>query len=378
MELEKIQQLYDEDIYENQLKILNEQIVEASRTESSLSFEALKLKKKIEHLNETLVELEAENERLGEAYVEPSTNFSKILKNGTFFQQLRALDSVEERLTNQISGLQIIKRNLSDDIKAGSARLQTFQKQHESLISEIEDLNAKNLHYSTELLRLESKSIELSEQRMTLYENAENTKAKINNASQYSQSESSINSVDLRNLHASLVKELSNLQEELIQSQKKEKSILTASQAQEALLNKKVAIESSPSKWISQRTSLVSKIRKARQELALLETRERSSNRINSIASSSISDEDARIAIFLELQDMKKKNNNFLKYSIETENNYAQQLMQKIEEIDKITSELSSFKEETDKLLKEQEEQADRQNYLSLLKADLEEIRRKN
>ena len=378
-ELERIKHLRAIDEEEAVKKLLDCQINDASRKLQFLRDMRSRLSKRNEELDAEMKEVEAENDRLSEEFMEPPM---KDDMRGSFFDQLRNIEAIQEHLRGQIQGLKVVKHSLLSEtnktqnlVKISRAKIDELEQQ----LSNAEDearTRAGNLQAArNKLSELDNELELLTDQCATIKETIKNKSQELRNVSQES--------------IATLISQKKALEEELkIKKQERKKLKRSAkdyeikSQAENKIRSKKQAIQSSPNVWMSQRLSLVSKVKKARDELDLLENRQRgvlkSNSRNDTIREvNNWNDETAKYCIACEIAELQKEPPKFLMNSLNTELAFKKEMEAQLADIEKTTAHIGEFKVNTMQLMHEQEIIAGQAERLALLKKELSELRSK-
>jgi hypothetical protein len=130
---------------------------------------------------------------------------------------------------------------------------------------------------------------------------------------------------------------------------------------------------------MGQRAALVSKVKKARQELMSLENRERGVVRSTQQYQSRLDVigydlRDVKAAIIAETNSFPQEPSTFLVHSMAVEKRYTEKLLKQIEEFDTVGKTVSSFTSEAVEVMTFDEEVAANQRRLQLLTEELKSL----
>ena len=378
-ELERIKRLKEKDAEDAANALLDQQVHDAEHDLKLLKELKAKLEKKQEDLNIQMNEVEEENDRLSENFQPPPMNDDY---RGNFFDQLRNLEAIQEQFKGQIQGLKAVNYNLNSEISKTESQIRILDQQVNELKDQYATAEADRSHRNSDLYQARNKLSELDEQLEQITKDCidikETIKRKANELKDFS-----IESVStLVTQKQALEDELRKRREDLTALKSRERDFLIREQVGLKSRQKDAADKTSANVWMSQRLSLVAKIQKAREEFDLLSQRQRGVTR-SSTRNDSIKDnmkwtnEDAKYAIACEIAELQKEPPKFLRNALSTELNFKKEMESQLESIERTTEQIQQFKLTTMELMHEQEITASKAEKLGLLKKELAELRGK-
>ncbi|KAK8891762.1 hypothetical protein M9Y10_028982 [Tritrichomonas musculus] len=378
-ELERIKRLKEKDAEDAANALLDQQVHDAEHDLKLLKELKAKLEKKQEELNIEMNNVEDENDRLSEMFQPPPMNDDV---RGSFFDQLRNLEAIQEQYKGHIQGLKAVNYNLNSEISKTESQIRIISQQVNELNEQLATAEADRLHRNSDLYQARNKLSELDENLEQVTKDCidikETIKRKANELKDFS-----IESVSsLVTQKQALEEELRKRREQLTILKNRERDLTIKEQAVVKKRAKESENKMSASVWMSQRLSLVSKVKKAREELDLLTSRQRGVSR-SSIRNDSIKDnmkwtnEDAKMAIACEIAELQKEPPKFLQNALSTELNFKKEMESQLEDIEETTKQIQQFKVTTMELMHEQEITASKAEKLGLLKKELAELRGK-
>lgn len=378
-ELERIKRLKEKDAEDAANALLDQQVNDAEHDLKLLKELKAKLEEKQEDLNIQMKEVEDENDRLSESFQPPPMNDDY---RGNFFDQLRNLEAIQEQFKGQIQGLKAVNYNLNSEISKTESQIRIILQQVDDLKEQYATAEADRSHRNSDLYQARNKLSELDEQLEQVTKDCidikETIKRKANELKDFS-----VESVsDLVTQKQALEDELKRRREDLTNLKNRQRDFLIKEQVDLKSRQKDADDKMSANVWMSQRLSLVSKVKKAREELDLLSSRQRGVSR-SSTRNDSIKDnmkwtnEDAKYAIACEIAELQKEPPKFLRNALSTELNFKKEMENQLESIERTTEQIQQFKQTTMELMHEQEITASKTEKLGLLKKELAELRGK-
>lgn len=376
-ELEKIQELREKDEEETIQRLIEQQIVSAASQLHALEEEQIKLKKKLNQMNKYMAELEEENNRLGDEYCAPAFNYDP---NATFFEQMKVVESEEEHLKGQLEGLRSVKNRLSMEYNTVDAKVKRLNSQLNELKNQQSAIETDWHHNQGTLAQNRAKLAELDSEHEQLTTECQDIKKAIKKKAEKLRGVSVDSISTLITQKAVLEKELRERKDEIKKLQNQEKDLRIKLSASSKNCKKETEDVASPMKWMSQRTSLMSKVSKARQELSLLNNRQRGATRSASRAQqikeeNIISDDDIKLALACEIAEVKKAPPKFMGLAKSTEETFAEEMKEQLAELERISKQILAHKQSDMEMWQDQEYLASRNERINLLKKELAELR---
>jgi hypothetical protein len=131
---------------------------------------------------------------------------------------------------------------------------------------------------------------------------------------------------------------------------------------------------------MAERASLVSRVKKVRDELAMFDSRSRSATRSSTRTASrkeqaGYSEEEAKIAIVREIAEVKADYSMFLAHTHESELTVQAELAAKLRELERVQVEIDEFQKGAMNLLNQQRVNAAQESKLKALRRELLDLR---
>lgn len=378
-ELERIQRLKENDSRDAANALLDQQVIDAEHDLRILQERRKRLEEKNKELNIQMTEIEEENEQLSKLYTGVSGDISN---RGNFFDQLRNLEAMLEEYRGQIQGLKAVNYNLTSEINKTESQIRQFTTQ----LAELEDkgatAEAERSHRLADLTQARAQLTQLDEELEQVTKDCIDIKEIIKSKANELRSVSAESISQLLTQKRFLESELRTQTEKLQALRNEERDSTIREQAYHKLRQNDQANKLSASVWMSQRISLVARVKKAREELDLLQNRQRnvfrSSSRNDTIKDTNkISDRDIKYALACEIAELQKEPPKFLRNVLETEQNFQKEMESQLEDLDRTTNQINEFKISTMELMHEQEITASKSEEIALLKKELAELRGK-
>ena len=378
-ELIRIQRLKEKDAEDAVNAMLDSQINDAEHNLTILQNKRLKLTETLATLKVKMEEVEVENDRLSETFKEPPMNDDQ---RGSFFDQLRNLEAIQEQYRGQIQGLKAVNYSLTSEINKTQNQVKILAQNIAELQEQSANADADRIHRIGDLSQSRNKLNELDEQLELVTRECIDIKAAIKRKADNLKSMSVESVANLISQKQALENELRNKKEKLEKKKKKEGDYTIKSSADEKIRQRLQDIKMSPNAWMSQRLSLVAKIKRAKEELELLDSRQRGVNKSNTRVDSikdnmKWTDDTAKWAIACEIAELQKEPPKFLGNALATELNFKKEMEAQLADIERTSNQITQFKETTMELMHEQEITAGKAEKLALLKKELSELRSK-
>jgi chromosome segregation ATPase len=302
------------------------------------------------------------------------------MRTGTFFQQLRNLEAQIETRENEKSGLRAVIHSLQAEIGSFAARNRRLLQTLTQLREQNSALLAQESSRQREVESLQRKLQSLVEERDFLQGVCEETKAKIlarvTEMRETSPEEISRLVAERSGLESLLREETKKL--ERLQNDERGSSSRLA--AQNARRKKDMERTMSANEWVSERAALLAKVKKARQELGLLGSRERGAAKAtqdvqNKMEGLSYDQEEVKAAIVAETISTPLAPSKFLADALATEKRYEQKLRRQVDELASLEKTVAQFKAEHAEVVACDEEIAAKGRRIALLTEELRELR---
>ena len=160
----------------------------------------------------------------------------------------------------------------------------------------------------------------------------------------------------------------------------RERDLNIRQMATKKLRDKNSAVKQSANAWMSQRLSLVAKVKRAKEELELLTSRERGASKSDAKASElqrnmDLNDEDAKHALASEIEELNNEKSVFLENTLKTEMRVKEELEKKLRDFEGTSVEILEFQKTTMELLAVQKSNAAKEQRIAVLKKELADLR---
>jgi hypothetical protein len=299
---------------------------------------------------------------------------------GTFFQQLRNFDAVLEHQQNEKVGYAAVLHSLKSHAHSFEAKnrrlVQKSQQSREQYDNSLNILSAKRKDVEGKHETL----IALGTECSFLKHRCESTKARIVEVAIEMQESSPEQIAFLLAQKAGIESELHEEKNKLEQLKQDQKAMRIQSSIQTTKINKELGDTMSAGRWFSKRSSLLARIRKTRQELENLKSREKSATRTRlncqtKLETLAYNADDVKRAITAEISALPMEAPQFLRDSLWTEQRHEKTLKQQITEIETLEKTIATFKSENRRLANVEEGIAAKNQRIALLMDELKEIR---
>lgn len=381
MEFQQIRDLIDNDQIITAERILDEQIVDASRQLASLETKEMKLKKEFKTWQKKLAESQKTNQQL-------SKNESKIQdcydenKQGTFFIQLRRVEADIERCKMSIEGLNSVINNLKGEQAKSTASSKRLLSKLDELRSQYETVKNDETVKKNQLRNLTNQLDEATEERDSLEADVEEIKARLNELVDDIQEVTPIERDFLITQKDTLQKEVKEKLKILDDRQNEEKFLMSKSQFTQTRRNRKISSVTSTSNWLSEREAMIGKIKNLRTTIKNLETQQRGVEKMQvknqeTIDDSNFHPEETKLALICEKLSIPTTINEFFLKALEIEKSRNEKLKAKLAHLSKISDRVSEFTTSTSPILKLDEEMVENTIRITLLRDELSDLREK-
>lgn len=356
--------------------------------EKKISHEKLMLRKnlnyksqlvsKLEELDQELNAINEENEQFENNTLDPDLqNFNLT---GDFFEQLRILEAQNEIIGAKLSGLKLGNVDLQAEVQSNINKTRILQKQnfelqekvanlkelHEKRKSDIKEQEDRNVKLQAEEEQLKSECIQIKEETR---KKAEGLKAMAKNAAE-----------DIFAQRQLLITTIAERKAELEKNKEMERDNNFSS-----FLNEKKRTSSmktqSASNWMSERISLVGKIKKAKDKLLELSRHTNVHSRKNVqlkspiLKKDTLSDIEIKKALVLEIDALKNYKFDFLDQSIRSEKSYNNSLVRELAEINNYSDKIEKFRISNQEMIEKQNNTQENVRRLNLLTEELKSIK---
>ncbi|EAY00493.1 hypothetical protein TVAG_317780 [Trichomonas vaginalis G3] len=379
--VEEIDELRRIDILTAKRDSLDKSINEANHALSLLETMQENLSSQHSALNLEIDELEITNQK----YLD-STNkvphYKDSHKTLEFFDQLKILEAETEYIDATLEARRKNINDLKSHLSASNSQLKRLETQISELNDTLEKTQKTEHERESAIKILKQKIFDADDEYNRTQDICENLKVEIQNQAD-EMKEISPEAMELLVLQKdTLIEEVRKGQEEVNKLEARSKQNQSKYAAQDNFQQKKLDKEASPLVWMSERNSLLIKIKKAQQELAQLNQRDRSANKTREKTSqlaeeSQYSEDDVKKALYLELQEIMNQQDTFMEDAIETETNYREELKNQIKEIDQTADSINSFKDGALDLMKQHNTIASGKDRLELLRQELHDLKSK-
>lgn len=376
-ELQTIQDLREKDEEEATKTLLEHQIADASARLRQLENMKFQLSTEFVQLSAAMDQVQEENDRLSAEFVEPEF---KDDEKGSFFEQLRIVEATEERLTQQVKGLKTVTNRLHGEINAMEARIGRYQAQLADARKQFQNADAERSRANGDLIQKRAK-LRLHDEELDIVTKAcQDIKDAVKMRAEQMKGFTEQDAATLLAQKKNLEDELKARRAEIQALSLRERDLNIRQQATKKLREKNSALKQSSNAWMSQRLSLVAKVKRAKEELELLTSRERGVSKSNANASEQqrnmdYTDDDAIHALASEIQELNNEKSVFLENTLKTELKVKEELEKKLRDFEGTSVEILEFQKTTMELLAVQKANAGKEQRIAVLKKELADLR---
>ena len=376
-ELQEIQILREKDEEEATKTLLEHQIMDATARLRQLETARTTLQAELEDLEKTFDDITAENDKLADDFKEPNLEDDQ---RGTFFEQLRRVDAIEEHLTAQVTGLKSVTGRLHGELNATEARLRRYQAQLDDARKQFQNADAERTRASGDLIQKRAKLQRLDEDLGIVTEACKDIKEAVKAKAAQMKGFTEEDAATLLAQKKKLEEELKAKREEVRTLEHRERDLGFKYNATKKGREQRSALKQSASAWMSQRMSLVAKVKRAKEELELLTSRERGASKSNENATRSqenmsYNEEDAKHALASEIEELNNEKSVFLENTLKTEMKVKEELEKKLRDFEGTSVEILEFQKTTMELLAVQKSNAGKEQRIAVLKKELADLR---
>lgn len=295
---------------------------------------------------------------------------------GTFFEQLRTVERQLEAAENEKSGFAAVLRSLRSDVTAFTARNRRLLTQLTQLRDQSGFLSSQEASRRDELVAKYSELECLTQERDGLKRLCEDIKARILETVTQMQECSPAVIARLTAQKAELEAQLQAEKQTLKQTAQERKAAFLKSSADSAKRAKDTEQAMSPIRWAAERSALLAKVKKAKQELSVVGSRERSATKTAKKADTIAYDADeVKMAIVREIGSIPKSPPQFLFDALEAEQQYEETQRRQIAEIETVERRVAEFKVTHSAIIGSDENNAVNAERIALLMDELKSIR---
>ncbi|OHT05544.1 hypothetical protein TRFO_26686 [Tritrichomonas foetus] len=382
IEFEIIDEIQAEDQENADSLIIDAQIEKAEKQLRALQKKESQLDKEYESLQEKLDQSNNVNKSLWdkvkshEKDMPPSGN-----KQGSFFIQLRHVEAELERWEATKEGLTAVVHNLQGEVSNASAKNQRLRKQVDELYDAYNSAETVELHKKGELKAHSDKLFMQTTERDNLKDIVESLKEKIKSSAHGLKE---INPQEAAMLLAQknfLQKEVNEKTKYLEIIKSEEKNIQTLTAVKRNRRTNSMKNKASTFNWLSERSTLLAKVKKARKDVKMLDATERgvarsTERKQNQIESLNYNSEEVKLALLSEIRSFPTEMPEFMKDALEVEKNFTVKLQKKLAQIDNSFEQIGQFKEDATAVMKLDEDIAQNETRKQLLLDELHMLRK--
>jgi chromosome segregation ATPase len=184
----------------------------------------------------------------------------------------------------------------------------------------------------------------------------------------------------LQELRAQCQAQLNDLRREIADRERAARDQRQALGVQSKRKVQEVERVQNPTNWLSERAVLVSKVKKATEELGMLEKRVRGATRASTRVANERVDlgfdsEDVKVAIVREIGELQNARDVFLAHTLESELAVQEELKKKLRDSERTQVEIAEFQKGVLELLGQQKANAKMESRLRVLKSELADLR---
>ncbi|OHS96734.1 hypothetical protein TRFO_37046 [Tritrichomonas foetus] len=381
-EFEVIEDIINEDQLVATEKILDDRIASASRQLTSLETKEMKLHKEYRTAQKKLIESHKTNLKLTEKTKKLTESPANPAKPGSFFIQLRHVEADIERNEQEIEGLKMVINNLKSEKNKANAKSNRLYAKLEELRSQHESAHLDEVAKKTKLANLTEQLNNTTEECKSLKELVEEIKAKLKEAAGDMKELSPQETARLVAQRDALQREVKERMKWLEDKQNEERVLQNKFQITQTKRSRTFSSHASTSSWISERATLIAKLKKVRKDLRNLETHQRGVTQKQSRNQEILEDlnfnsDDAKLALIAERKSFPTQMPEFMKIALSIEQEQSMKYENDLAELDRIQEEVNKFKSDTTHFMKMDEEMAENGPRMTLLKEELSELRAK-
>ena len=361
--------------------LLGEKLSKVYAQTVKLESERARLAAERDALKRKLADLEEKNNRYGDNF-QPGPSYKNKERKGTFFEQLRRVEAETEREESNKTGLKAVINSLKGQISAYSAKNRKIGRKLEDLREQHLTIEKLNVKKKAELDQQNEALTIVTHERNTLYEACERMKGDTIALSKECQKLDPEVIQKLKLQRTVLENEIKSKKEMLRSVQQAEKAANSQYAAKKKLKQRQLDAKLTPTQWMSERAALLAKVKKARQEIIMLDNRERSASVIETMAQTEkdnmeVSPENIKAAIVAEISSLPTSVPIFLVDAITTEKRYQLRLENQIKDAIAAFARISDGKAKNAQHMGADEEVTVKGPRLALLTEELKDIRRR-
>lgn len=361
--------------------LLGEKLSKVYAQTVKLESDITKLTQERDSLRAKLASVEAENDRYGDTF-QPSPAYKQKERKGTFFEQLRRVEAEIEREESNQSGFKAVIGTLKGQISAYSAKNRKMGRKLEDLREQRLTIEKLNIKKKTELDHQKEALAVVTNERDTLYEVCEQMKKDTVTLSQECRKIDPASILELQAQKTLLENEIKSKKEMLFSVKHAEKAANSQYAAKKKLKQKQLDTKLTPTQWMSERAALLAKVKKARQDIIMLDNRERSAAVVETMAQTekdniNATADEIKAAIVAEMESLPTSVPIFLTDAIATEKRYQMRLEKQIKDAIAAFMRISEGKAKNAQHMDADEEVTVKGPRLALLTEELKDIRRR-
>jgi chromosome segregation ATPase len=355
--------------------LLQQNIVETSQRVRHLETIESQLSSQIENLEAELTELQAENDALDVTFQVPANTIQ-----GDFFDQLRAIERNRDHLQGELSGLRAVRKRIDSELHSYELKAHRLQQELESL----------NIEHNSITTDLRVHSDEVVHQRAILKQLNAELDSQVSACSDLrtlvlgkykEQKESNAEALSvLLTLKERCEAQLREKRAQIQRLTRMENDIRQTQAIRQKLAQKDAEKTQSAANWIGERDVLAAKIRKAQDELTVLNRRVkgaiRSSTKVaNRWDELGFETEEAKIAVMREIREVEKDWPAFLVHTLQSELMVEEELKSKLKDLERTQIEIGEFQKGVFQILNQQKENSMIEPRLTVLRNELSFLR---
>jgi chromosome segregation ATPase len=301
-----------------------------------------------------------------------------VPESGGFFNQLRSYEAVLEKLASRKDGLSSQVRHLKDAVSETLAKQKRLHREVSRLQTQLPEVEARTQSLASvcqektfELSELDTVMIGLKEDCEVI---RDSIRSKVEEMRQFTPEQTSLLLTQKSALETAVKKARDQLGPLKIQAAQ----TLSANKVSQKDRERKLKQLESPIQWMSERTALLGRIKRARGELAQMKNRERGVARaVENLRHRTISEAEIKSSLIAEAGSFPQSLSQFYADTMETEVEYQQELTHELKEIDQALEHAQVNSRSVLELLARQESIEIQNDRIDALKAELEDLRAK-
>lgn len=376
-ELAEVEALRAKDKEDEALQRVDQEISDAEKRLRNLTETKEALEGELGNLKDEMDALGEENDRLGAEYVEPDENDAH---RGTFFDQLRYIEMMEATRNGRINGLKSVNNRLRSEIGKTEARFRRWTAEVADLERKLAAADADRSGRAGDLTRRLQVLDERDRELEMITKACLDIKATIEQKAEAMRGVTERDAVSLERQRRALEDELKNVNKRIKEQKDNEETTVKRGEVQQRLRHKDQMQNQTPQAWMSQRITLMAKVKHAREELDQINWREqgaaKSASRTNRAKEEvNYSEDEAKRAIVCEIRSLEKEKSTFIDTTMRVEESVKEELELKLHQLERTSQEIFEYQQQAAQLCSDQKCTAGKEQRINALRKELEGLR---